>query len=500
MRHPLPVFVLLACAAGTASAELRVVNSAADPGNGVCDASECTLREAIVALQASGDFSNLITFAIPGGGTRTITLQTPLPAIDYTVEIDGFSQPGATPPNFNTGFGFVPALELDGSALPDSGAVHGFRLRPGSGDFIDVSGFAIVGFSRPDGAGSGVLIDGAGGGQARVGIGGSFIGLRPDGVTARGNDVGVRVAAGHDVDIGSFNDGANIVSGNRVGVLGNGRGGSLGFTVSGNRIGTTANGNTALPNSEDGIRIVSGCAAPANALRIVDNTIAGNGRDGIHLTGESASCNVLGGTFNSIAANRIGLGASGGALGNTRHGIFAGLLASDILEIGSPLDSNFDEDRNDIRHNGGAGIAVPDGAGAMLARMNRYGGNTGLPIDLGPIGPTPNDPCDADTGGNRRLNSPELSGARVTGGQTTLQVRSSSATTHAAYPLVIDFYSRDGESYLFLDTHTLDAPGVPKQVTLPGQLDIVAMASDADGNSSEFSSPAERVLFADGFE
>lgn len=504
MRNPSKSLILLALLGGitNASAELRIVNSAADPGNGICNETECTLREAIVSLQASQDFSNLIQFAIPGGGTRVITLQAPVPAITYTLEIDGFSQPGATEPSFGTGFGFVPALELDGSALPDNGPVHGLRLSPASGNFSVVSGFAFVGFSRPDGAGSALLVDGAGGGFARVAIGGNHIGLRADGVTVKGNDVGVRVAAAFDVDIGTSNEGGNVIAGNRVGVLGDGRGGSLGFGVYNNRIGTTANGNSARPNSEDGVRIVSRCATPASDFTVSGNLIAGNGRDGIHLGGESANCNLLLGGTSAVRANRIGMAVNGSALGNARHGVFAGLLAADMLDIGSPLDSNFDEDRNDVRNNGGAGVVVPDGAGGAVIRLNRFAGNTGLPIDLGNDGPTPNDPGDADTGGNRRINTPELSGARSVGGSTTLRVQATSSATDAAYPLVVDFYTRSGSDLVFLQTDQLDAPGASKVVTLPAsqQFDVMAMLTDADGNSSEFSDPAPRVLFADGFE
>src|SRR5207244_7296305 len=43
------------------------VNSTADPGNGVCDAAECTLREAIAAANAAAG-SDTITFNIPNPG------------------------------------------------------------------------------------------------------------------------------------------------------------------------------------------------------------------------------------------------------------------------------------------------------------------------------------------------------------------------------------------------------------------------------------------------
>src|SRR5947209_11464220 len=47
------------------------VNSAADPGTGVCDAVECTLREAITAANTHAG-TDTIAFNIPGAGPHTI--------------------------------------------------------------------------------------------------------------------------------------------------------------------------------------------------------------------------------------------------------------------------------------------------------------------------------------------------------------------------------------------------------------------------------------------
>lgn len=44
-----------------------VVNSVADPGDGTCNTTECTLREAIEAANASSGL-DLIAFNIPGEG------------------------------------------------------------------------------------------------------------------------------------------------------------------------------------------------------------------------------------------------------------------------------------------------------------------------------------------------------------------------------------------------------------------------------------------------
>ncbi len=68
------------------------VNSTNDPGNGVCDASECTLREAITsAINATGN-SDQISFDPSFNSPKTIELLTPLPDITESMAIAG---PGA---------------------------------------------------------------------------------------------------------------------------------------------------------------------------------------------------------------------------------------------------------------------------------------------------------------------------------------------------------------------------------------------------------------------
>ena len=76
-----------------------VVNSTADPGDGLCTFDECTLREVLAeAVEAPG--VETISFAIPGEGPHQITLNSDL-LINSGVTIDGYTQPGAQP-NTNT--------------------------------------------------------------------------------------------------------------------------------------------------------------------------------------------------------------------------------------------------------------------------------------------------------------------------------------------------------------------------------------------------------------
>jgi CSLREA domain-containing protein len=75
----------------TATAATHTVNSTADTSDGVCDASSCTLREAILAANAAG--GGTIEFAT-GSGPITITLATALPDLVTPIVIDGTTQPG----------------------------------------------------------------------------------------------------------------------------------------------------------------------------------------------------------------------------------------------------------------------------------------------------------------------------------------------------------------------------------------------------------------------
>ena len=74
----------------TPPAEVILVNSTADPGDGVCDDSECTLREAIAAAEEGAT----IEFSLPEAST--ITLVDGQLVITQSLTIDGSTAPGLT--------------------------------------------------------------------------------------------------------------------------------------------------------------------------------------------------------------------------------------------------------------------------------------------------------------------------------------------------------------------------------------------------------------------
>jgi len=93
-RRALLVAVALALTAGLGAARPALaakftVNSTADPGDGVCSASECTLREAISAANA-GPGADTINFDPGVFGPGTITPAIPLPPLTNAgITIDG---------------------------------------------------------------------------------------------------------------------------------------------------------------------------------------------------------------------------------------------------------------------------------------------------------------------------------------------------------------------------------------------------------------------------
>ena len=107
------------------------VNSTADPGSGICDVTECTLREAITAANAAAG-SDTIAFDIPGAGPHTITPVTPLPTITSPVVIDGYTQSGASANTLPDDDNAVLMIELNGSVATSLGAVSLLNITAGS--------------------------------------------------------------------------------------------------------------------------------------------------------------------------------------------------------------------------------------------------------------------------------------------------------------------------------------------------------------------------------
>ena len=278
------------------------VNSTADPGDGVCDAVECTLREAIKAANSRPGL-DFIAFNIPGAGPHTIRPASALHRITDPVVIDGYTQPGASPNTNGPGMGrnTVLMIELDGT---NAGAdANGLLIVGGSST---VRGLVINRFGE-----SGVRVDLNGNNSVE----GNFIGTNVTGNAAFGNLRGLWLSSANNKAGGTTSDAGNLISGNTtnagVFIIGAAATGNL---VQGNYLGTDAAGIDDLGN-DTGVFLTSGLGgstigASGNTIGgTVDgagNTIAFNGYAGVV---------VFSGTGNAILGNSIWANTGGSGLG-----------------------------------------------------------------------------------------------------------------------------------------------------------------------------------------
>ncbi|MEX0936603.1 MAG: right-handed parallel beta-helix repeat-containing protein [Pirellulales bacterium] len=399
-----------------------------------------SLREAMLAANNTpnlGGTPDEIEFNIPGGGVRTIQPTAQLPFITDAVVIDGYTQPEAMENTNAVGAGLnsVLRIELDGQNVPD---VAGISIGPGaSGSEIRglvINRFAegIVIFQSDDNTIAGNFIGTDVSGTVALGGGDPLAGTG-NGIIIFGNDADNNTIGGSDVAS------RNLISGNQLfGVLMVSQ--VTGNVVAGNLIGTDITATAAL----------------------------GNGDSGVHINGDGASGNTIGGNVPS-EGNAIAFNGSDGVE-------IVGLLAVNNL----------------VRH-------------------NAFFNNAGHGIDLGTAlagdGFTPNDAEDDDEGPNRTQNFPEMESAVLIG--DTLEIRYTVPTdpSNADYPLTVNFYLADSamqEGQMFVAADSYSVFQAESQVTISVLADasfagafLVGTATDGQGNTSEFSLPLQIVLAPD---
>ncbi len=312
---------------------------------------------------------------------------------------------------------------------------------------------------------------------------GNFVGTDVTGFLDRGNGFeGVSISDAQDLVVGP----GNVISGNDTGVEIHGSS-ATGTHVVGNRIGEGLGGG-ALANSTDGVQIFGGAAGNVigGGEEGDGNTIAGNGDDGVQLTSDG---NLVQGNHIGVSAHRAGFPLAG--VGNGGNGV-------EIQANGNTIGSN-----NTIEVNQGAGVQVIAGTGNGI-EGNSISDNAGLGIDLSPVGVTPNDGDDSDTGPNNRQNFPDLSGAVSDGIGSSVQGSFQGAPNA---DLQIDFYassscdpSGNGEGAKLIGgaSVTASAGGFAAFVASLEPLDpgaiITATATDDAGNTSEFSNCVRAVV------
>ena len=302
-------------------------------------------------------------------------------------------------------------------------------------------------------------------------IQGNLIGTNAAGNSALGNGWrGLYVSSSNNTIGGTVAGARNVISGNTqdgVSVAGSATTGNL---IQGNFIGTNSNGDAAIANGGAGVGLWTSGTTIGGTASGAGNVISGNGLDGIFVSGNG----------NSIQGNFIGTNAAGNAaLGNSRSGVYA--CNSDNTIGGSAAGQG-----NRIAFNHSAGVAVLGASVHVTISRNVIYGNLGADIDLGNNGFTPNDPGDEDTGPNGVLNYPELH--REPGAAAgSLRI-----VGQACAGATIEFFQTDnlygsGDARVYLDSATADTAGNFSCDVPVRQGGVTAAATDAAGNTSEFS-------------
>jgi photosystem II stability/assembly factor-like uncharacterized protein len=387
---------------------------------------------------------------------------------------------------------------------------------------------------------------------------GNYIGTDVTGAAALGNGLGVGVFGSNNTIGGTAAGAGNLISGNQLGMETNSGTGNL---IQGNLIGTNAAGTAALGNTSGGIlcgssnntiggtvagarniisgngghgvriRNTGGPTPPPSGNQVIGNYIGtdvtgaidlGNAQDGVHIIGGSS--NTIGGTSiaarnvisgndsngvninstttndNTVQGNLIGLQADGAtAMPNSQAGV---LITGPGLPSNNTIGGAAAGAGNVIANNGAGGVVInfsaftPGTGNPVLS--NSIFSNTGLGIDLGPAGVTPNDAMDADTGANNLQNFPVLTLASSSGGIANVQGTLNS-TPSATF--TIEFFSNpscdgsgNGEGATFLGSTTVMTGGsgnasfdVTFAATILPTHVVTATATDAAGNTSEIS-------------
>lgn len=480
-------------------AQVILVTTANDAGPG-------SLRQAILDANGTAGFQS-IHFAIGGGGSvATLQPLTDLPTLTETATLDGTTQ----------GCGTGPCIEIDGSL----GANTGLRL---GGRTITIEGFIINRCAT-----AGLLLTGIN--TADNQILNSYIGTNAAGDAARPNGEGIRVEGGANDNLIQ----GNLISGNTGAGIHLRGPGTAANRIENNTIGADLAGLSSLGNGAEGIVIAA--LAAGNIVR--DNGLVGNAggvrMEGLGTAGNRIENNRIGGVLGNGGYGVVVDGANGNAItGNRISGnTLAGIRLEKSSAAGNQIDFNqvgTDAAGTGPVPNGGAGMMLVDGAtsnglvsntvafntgGGVVLHLDAGTGNRisqnstfsnqGLGIDLGNDGPTANDPDDPDAGPNRTQNFPEIGSVAIDDTSPLTQAvtlnaiyRVPTAPAHAAYPLTVEFFRAgpggEGLAYLGADTYPAAEAGAFKTATLTatvpaeGLEDIVATATDADGNTSEFS-------------
>ncbi|MBM4456959.1 MAG: CSLREA domain-containing protein [Chloroflexi bacterium] len=492
-----------------------VVNSRADtsdanPGNGVCAdaAGACTLRAALEEANARVG-ADTITFApavFPAAAPAAITPASDLPPLADLAggtTIDG------------SGAGVIvdgrddPALLFGFTLISNNNALQRVQIHrfPQDGVFIGGSGNTV--------AYCYIGVDAAG---ADRGNGGHGVDMQISAQTIVSNTVGPGNVIGFNAGDGVFVRGSgNVVKENYIGADAAGRNvGNAGDGVQVHALLAEEGANTVGPGNVIGFNRGDGVKIWGRGNVVRDNKIGadatgknlGNDGNGVAIqamTGVSGANNTIGpgnvigfnkadgviiwGSRNVVANNYIGADAGGKNLGNSWAGVRINSFAA------PDGASNRVGPGNVIAFNDVGVYVDGDAADRNTITRNPIFQNTSLGIDLHAAadlwpGVTPNDPNDADAGPNDLLNFPVLAAV------TTATARGSACAgcTVEVFVAAADA-SGHGQGRTFAGSAAATGAG-QFNVALSGVRvgdDVTATATDAQGNTSEFSANVRAV-------
>ncbi len=231
-------------------------------------------------------------------------------------------------------------LNADGNAEVPNGS-HGVWLNSSA------SGTTIGGFTPTPGTGLGNVISGNGGSGIEVEashttILGNLIGTSGDGLDEFGNEYGIQVTGGENIQIGGDDDddstldgvnrARNIISGNLAGVQFHGVD-PTGIVLQGNFIGTDINGDEELPNI-NGVNVINSYDVTiGGTTAMAGNVISGNSASGLSILQSN-----LEGQTSLVQGNIIGMTADGlSPLGNGGRGIAVATGLAGSVTIGGSV-------------------------------------------------------------------------------------------------------------------------------------------------------------------
>jgi hypothetical protein len=406
--------------------------------------------------------------------------------------------------SFNTvGGTTASARNVISGNVSNYGAVSDFATGGATDDVIEGNyiGTDATGDLALPNSGAGVSLAGSGNT-----IGGSTPGA---GNIIAANGLGMEIAGNY-----------NLVQGNTVGLSANGtRMGNAAFGIgiagTNNTIGGTSSGTgNIIRNSQQ-----FGLSIDGSGNAVVGDDIEANGSGGVQIN-YAGKNNTIGGTTSGAGNVISGNGGPGvdlsdnGTTGNIMEGNFIGTDASAATSLGNAgfgvliengatnnsIGSTSAGAGNTIAFNTAGVVVQGTSTTANAIRGNAIHDNSAIGIGLGGTTFVAND-SQGHAGPNQFQDYPVLQKAVISiGSDLVVSYSVPAADSSATYPLAIDFYLADatgqGKTYLGSDSYSAtDLANGVKSVDLGraavlgvavGQ-SLVATATDAAGNTSEFS-------------